>query len=112
MNVGTYRSNTPETLDLPYLEGQFDLGAELGAIPEKIYLAVGLWESPDGGSMLPDFQVPEARKYPLIPPHRIHVSRVFAYADASKHFMVRGIDPEFFKHYESEMAGTFREQIN
>ena len=59
LDVGTYRSNTPETMDLPYMEGQFDLGAELGTGLETIYLAVGLWGGADSDPMLPDYQAPE-----------------------------------------------------
>ena len=40
------------------LEGTLDLAGEYGALPTQVYLAVGVYASPDGGALRPLLQVP------------------------------------------------------
>ncbi len=40
------------------LEGTINLAEEFGALPSEIYLAVGLYQSADGGALVPSMQVP------------------------------------------------------
>jgi hypothetical protein len=58
MGPTTNRSNSPQSLDLPILEGQFDLAEEMGGmIPTTISIAVGAWPTADNTVMIPADQV-------------------------------------------------------
>jgi len=55
--AGTNRQNVGQSMDLPYLEGQFDLAAEIGAIPAQIHLAMGAWGTNNGDPLIPTLQI-------------------------------------------------------
>jgi hypothetical protein len=57
LNATTNRSTNAQNTTLPYMEGQIDLAAELGAIPANINLAMGAWVDPNGGALQPALQV-------------------------------------------------------
>ncbi len=60
LDASTNRSHSPQNTDQPYLEGQFDLGNELGgSIPTTMYLSAVGYTSGDGGNLLPEQQTPE-----------------------------------------------------
>ncbi len=53
----TFRASVPQNTDLPYLEGQIDIGSELGSVPSTVYVAMGPYPTPDGSPLIPEMQV-------------------------------------------------------
>jgi hypothetical protein len=86
---GTFRASVPQNDDLPYLEGQVDIGAELGMVPSTIHIAMGPYPTPNGSPLIPEMQVipgngdgnVDAEEYVAQPMLDIEVTGPFARAD-------------------------------
>ncbi|MHC4234067.1 MAG: carbohydrate-binding protein, partial [Planctomycetota bacterium] len=58
MEMATQRGNSPQSMDLPILEGYFDVAAELTAVPSTIHLAMGPYPTANGTTLVGGLQIP------------------------------------------------------